>query len=155
MLGTPLETAGVIILVISAGGAYGAMIKNAGVSDTMRTFAGHHALNYVLLAWTISAALRAAQGSATVATITAVSIMGSIAGPAGFGIHPLYILLAIGFGSKFLAWMNDSGFWVISRFGGLTQGELLRSWTILVSLVSILGLIEVLALSSLLPHLPF
>ncbi|HSY54436.1 MAG TPA: hypothetical protein VK785_08315, partial [Opitutaceae bacterium] len=59
------------------------------------------------------------------------------------------------FGSKFLDWMNDSGFWVISRFGGLTQGELLRSWTILDSLVSILGLIEVLVLSSLLPHLPF
>ncbi|HXA15139.1 MAG TPA: SLC13 family permease [Opitutaceae bacterium] len=155
VLGTPLETAGVIILIISAGGAYGAMIKNAGVSDTVRTFAGHHALNYVLLAWVIAAVIRAAQGSATVATITAVSIMSSIAGTAGFGVHPLYILLAIGFGSKFLAWMNDSGFWVISRFGGLTQGELLRSWTILDSLVSILGLIEVLVLSSLMPHLPF
>lgn len=155
-LGSVLETTGVIILIVSAGGAYGAMIKNAGVGDAMRTIAGEHAINYVLLAWVSSAALRAAQGSATVATITAASIVLSVAGsPAGFGVNPLYILLASGFGSKFLSWMNDSGFWVICRLSGLTQGEMLRSWTVLVSLVSILGLIEVLIVSSLFPHLPF
>jgi GntP family gluconate:H+ symporter len=99
--------------------------------------------------------IRAAQGSATVATITAVGIMQSIAGPEGYGVHPVYILIAIGLGSKFLNWMNDSGFWVVSRFSGLTQGELLRSWTILVSLLSIFGLVEVLVLSSLFPNLWF
>ena len=62
-------------------------------------------------------------GAAIHATIAAVGIMQSIAGPQGFGVHPIYILLAIGFGSKFLAWMNDAGFWVICRLGGLTQEE--------------------------------
>lgn len=155
VLASPLETAGVIVLIVSAGGAYGAMIKNSGVGEAVKSLAGGQAIHYVLLAWVISAVMRAAQGSATVATITAVGIMQSIAGKEGFGVHPLYIFIAIGFGSKFLDWMNDAGFWVISRFSGLTQGELLKSWTILVSVVSILGLIEVLIVSSLFPHLPF
>ena len=155
VLGAPLETAGVIILIIAAGGAYGAMIKNAGVGESVRQLAGGHTLNFVLLAWITAAVLRAALGSATVATITAIGIMLSIAGPAGFGVHRLYILIAIGFGGKFLSWMNDPGFWVICRLGGLTQGETLRSWTIAVSLVSIIGLIEVLVVSALFPQLPF
>jgi GntP family gluconate:H+ symporter len=154
-LGSCVETAGVIILIVSAGGAYGAMIKHSGVGECVRELFGGSAIPHVLLAWGISAMIRAAQGSATVATITAVGIMQSIAGPEGYGVHPVYILIAIGLGSKFLNWMNDSGFWVVSRFSGLTQGELLRSWTILVSLLSIFGLVEVLVLSSLFPNLWF
>jgi GntP family gluconate:H+ symporter len=154
-LGPPLETAGVIILIISAGGAYGAMIQNAGLGEAVHNLAGNHPLNYVLLAWLTAAVIRAAQGSATVAMIAAVGIMLSIAGPRGFGISPIYVLLAIGFGSKFMSWMNDPGFWVIGRLGGLTQEETLGSWTILVSIVSVLGLIEVWAVSALFPHLPF
>ena len=144
-----------IILIIAAGGAYGAMIKNAGVGDSVKSLAGGHTINYVFLAWLVAAVIRAAQGSATVATIAAVGIMLSIAGTTGFGVHPLYILLAIGFGSKFLAWMNDAGFWVVSRIGGLTQEETLRSWTPTVSVISIVGLIEVLIVSWLFPTLPF
>ncbi len=155
VLGPPLETAGVIILIVSAGGAYGAMIKNSGVGEAVRSLAGTHAIHYVLLGWIISAAIRAAQGSATVATITAVGIMQSIAGADGFGIHPVYVFLAIGFGSKFLDWMNDSGFWVISRFSGLSQVELLKTWTLLVSALSVLGLLEVLLVSRFFPQLPF
>jgi GntP family gluconate:H+ symporter len=152
VLGPPLETAGVIILIVSAGGAYGAMIKNSGVGDAIRTFAGGNTTHYVLLAWIISAAIRVVQGSATVATITAVGIMQSVAGSEGYGVHPIYIMVAIGFGSKFLNWMNDSGFWVVNRFSGLTQGELLRSWSILISVVSLLGLAEVLLVARLFPH---
>jgi len=153
LLGHPLEMGAMIILIVSAGGAYGEMIKRAGLGAQVRDLAGGHVINYVLLAWTLSAVMRAAQGSATVAMITAAGIVLSVAGPAGFGVHPLYILMAIGFGSKFLSWMNDAGFWMISRVGGLTQGEALRSWTIMSSIMGILGLIEVLIVSSLWPHL--
>ena len=154
-LGAPLETAGVIILVVSAGGAYGAMIKNAGVGEAVRALAGGRELNHVLLAWTITAIIRGAQGSATVATIAGAGIMVSIAGAGGHGVHPLYILLAIGFGSKCLPWMNDAGFWVVSRMSGLTQGEMLRTWSPVLSLISVLGLIEVLVASTLWPQLGF
>ncbi len=155
VLGAPLEMAGVIILIIAAGGAYGAMIKNAGVGEAVRALANGHAVNYVLLAWLVAAVIRAAQGSSTVATITSVSIMFSVAGTGGFGVHPLYILLAVGFGSKFLAWMNDGGFWIICRIGGLTQEETLKTWTPLVSIVSVAGLAEVLAAAHWFPNLPF
>ncbi|NBV85085.1 MAG: hypothetical protein EBS01_02200 [Verrucomicrobia bacterium] len=108
-------------------------------------------IHYVWLAWLISASIRAVQGSATVATITAVGIMQSLAGNNGFGVHPIYIMTAIGFGSKFLNWMNDSGFWVVTKFSGLTQNEMLRSWTILASVLSVLGLLEVVIISKLFP----
>ncbi|HVU36388.1 MAG TPA: GntP family permease [Opitutaceae bacterium] len=155
LFGPPLETAGVIILIVSAGGAYGAMIKNAGVGDSIRHLFGANHLNPVLLAWAITALIRGAQGSATVATIAGVGLMTSIAGADGFGVHPLYIFLAIGFGSKCLPWMNDAGFWIVSRMSGLTQGEMLRTWSPVLSLISIFGLIEVLIASTLWPHLPF
>jgi GntP family gluconate:H+ symporter len=153
-LGRPIETAAVIILIISAGGAYGASIQKAGIGEAVRTIFGADGLNYVILGWVCSAVMRAAQGSATIATIAAVGIVTSIAGHGGFGVNPLYVLVAIGFGSKFLSWMNDPGFWLISRIGGLTQGETLRSWTVMVSITSMLGLAEVLALSHFFPRLP-
>jgi GntP family gluconate:H+ symporter len=155
LLGRPLELAGVMILIVSAGGAFGASIQNAGVGEQVRSLAGGHALNNVLLAWAVTALIRGAQGSATVATIAGVGIMASIAGKEGYGVHPIYIFLAIGFGSKCLLWMNDAGFWIVSRMSGLTQGEMLRSWSVVISLISVLGLIEVLIVSSIWPQLPF
>jgi len=145
----------VIILITAAGGAYGAMIRNAGVGDSVRALAGDQAVNYVLLAWSLAAVIRIAQGSATVAMITSASIMLSIAGPAGFGVHPFYVFLAIGYGATVLSWMNDSGFWVISRLGGLTEGETLRSWTMLLTVISIVGLIQVLVAAAIWPNLPW
>ncbi|MBM3843749.1 MAG: hypothetical protein FJ397_10910 [Verrucomicrobia bacterium] len=155
LLGPPLETAGVIILITAAGGAYGAMIKNAGVGDSVRVLAEGGGMNYVFLAWLLAVVVRVAQGSATVAMITASSIMLSIAGPAGFGVHVFYIYLAVGYGASMLSWMNDSGFWVIGRLGGLTEGETLRSWTLLLSLISVLGLIQALVAARLWPNLWF
>jgi GntP family gluconate:H+ symporter len=152
---SPLEVAGVIILITAAGGAYGAMINKSGIGDSVRTMADGFAVNYVLLAWVLAAVVRVAQGSATVAMITSASIMLSIAGPGGFGVHPLYIFLAIGYGATTLSWMNDSGFWVISRLGGLTEGETLRSWTVLLTVISIVGLLQALVAAALWPNLWF
>lgn len=155
LFGPPLETAGIIILIVSAGGAYGAMIKNAGVGESIRNHLGTEQLNPVLLAWTITALIRGAQGSATVATIAGAGLMTSIAGHGGFGVHPVYVYLAIGFGSKCLPWMNDAGFWIVSRMSGLTQGEMLRTWSPVLTLISVFGLIEVWIASTVWPQLPF
>ena len=155
VLGAPLEMAAIIILIISAGSAYGESIKGAGLGEAVRAAAAGHAISYVFVAWLLAVVLRAAQGSATVAMIAAAGIVSSMAGPAGFGVHPLYILLAVGYGSKAMSWMNDAGFWLVSRVGGLTQGEALRSWSILATGVSVIGLLEILAVSSLWPRLPF
>ncbi len=147
----PLATAGVIVLITAAGGAYGAMIRFAGIGPAVQTVFEGSEINYVLLAWCITAVVRVAQGSATVAMITAVGIMASLATEDGFGVHPLYIALSIGFGASILSWMNDSGFWVFSRMSGLTQKETLRSWTVVLTVISVLGLVQLLVLSALFP----
>jgi len=155
VLSSPLETAAMIILIIAAGSAYGESIKAAGLGDAVRLAAGGHAINYIFFAWLIAVVLRGAQGSATVAVIASTGIITSIAGSAGFGVHPLYILLAIGYGSKAMSWMNDAGFWLVSRTGGLTQSEALKSWSVLATIVSLVGLLEVLAVSHFIPQLSF
>ena len=155
VIGPPLETAGVIILITAAGGAYGAMIKNAGVGESVRVLATAGGMSHVLVAWLLAAVIRVAQGSATVAMITASTIMLSIAGTEGFGVHLFYIYLAVGYGATTLSWMNDSGFWVFSRLGGLTEGETLRSWTVLLTVISVVGLLQALVASALWPQLWF
>lgn len=151
LISEPLSTAGVIVLITAAGGAYGAMIRFAGIGPAVQTVFAGSEINYVLLAWCIAAVVRVAQGSATVAMITSVGIMGSLATAGGFGVHPLYIALSIGFGASVFSWMNDSGFWVFSRMSGLTQKETLRSWTMALTVISVVGLVQLLILSSLFP----
>jgi gluconate:H+ symporter, GntP family len=151
VVGEPLATAGVIILITAAGGAYGAMIRAGGIGDAVRALFAGSSINYVLLAWVLAAVVRVAQGSATVAMITAAGIMSSLVPVTGYGVHPIYIMLAIGFGASTSSWMNDSGFWIFSRMSGLTQAETLRTWTVTLTAIAVFGLIELLIISSILP----
>ncbi len=148
----PLEIAGIIILITSAGGAFGAMIKHSGIGNAIEVLTADMNLHYVILAWIISAVMKTAQGSTTVAVITASSIMYAIIGDgASLAYHPIYIYLAVGFGGGFISWMNDSGFWVVSKMSGFTEKEALQTWTLTFACIAIIGLFEVLIFSSLLP----
>ncbi len=152
IIGPPFATAGVIILIASAGGAFGYMLKNAGVGDAIKALAEGRHISLILLAWTVSAVIRIAQGSATVAMITTSSmIYPMISAPGAIHYHPMYIYLAIGFGSKMLSWMNDSGFWTVSKLSGFTEKETLQSWTIIVSVISATGLVLTLLTAALFP----
>jgi GntP family gluconate:H+ symporter len=153
VIGPPLETAGTIILITAAGGAFGAMIKLAGVGESVRSLTSDFAFNPVLLAWLLATVLRIAQGSTTVAMITAASIMFSLAGPGGFSVHPLYIFAACGYGGLSISWMNDSGFWIFSRMSGMTEGQTLRTWTPTIAVVALTGLVELVLLSTFFPRL--
>lgn len=154
LIGPPIETAGVIILITAAGGAFGGMLKNAGVGDAIKATSADINVNMIVLAWLVAVVLRVAQGSATVAMLTTSSILWPMIDPAhnpALPYHSMYIFLAVGFGAFCGSWMNDSGFWVVSRLGGLSEGETLRSWTVLLTLNSIVGLLFTLLLSSILP----
>ena len=153
VIGPPLETAGTIILITAAGGAFGAMIKLAGVGESVRSLTTDFAVNPVLLAWLLACVLRVAQGSTTVAMITAASIMFSLSGPTGFSVHPLYIFAACGYGGLSISWMNDSGFWIFSRMSGMTEGQTLRTWTPAIAVVALTGLAQLLLLSAFFPQL--
>ena len=147
----PLQTAGIIILITGAGGAFGGMIRLAGVGDTIGSLAEEFKISYILLAWGATAVVRIAQGSATVAMITGVGLMSAVIGGGELDYHPLYIFLAIGFGSITLSWMNDSGFWVVQRLSGFTEKETLKTWSVLLTAIAVLGLVQTLIFSKILP----
>lgn len=151
LLGPALETAGVIILITSAGGAFGGMLKHAGVGEAIRHFAMGRDLNLIFLAWAVAVLMKFAQGSATVSMLTTAAMMVGVTSGAELPYHPMYLFLAIGFGALGLSWMNDSGFWVIGRLSGFTERETLRTWTVLAFAMSVAGLLETLLLASLLP----
>ncbi|HAE12285.1 MAG TPA: hypothetical protein DCG39_11650 [Opitutae bacterium] len=148
----PLSTAGVILLITGAGGAFGAMIRMSGVGESVGAVAEEFDLSYVLLAWGVTAFIRIAQGSATVSMITGVGLMAAVIGDGdALGYHKAYVFLAIGFGSITLSWMNDSGFWVVQRLSGFTEKETLKTWSVMLTAISVLGLGLCLLGSALLP----
>ncbi len=165
MLEAPLGTAAVIILITAAGGAFGGMLRNAGVGEAIKEVALAHSIDVIFLGWLTALVIRVAQGSATVAMLTTSAIIWPMMNPgdqippaeltaamAGkLGFHPMYVFLAIGFGGFGGSWMNDSGFWVISKLGGLTERETLQSWTVLATILSVAGLILTFVASRLLP----
>lgn len=154
LISGPLETAGVIILITSAGGAFGLMLRNAGVGDAIKAVAAGSSVNMILLSWLVAAVIRVAQGSATVAMLTTSAMVFPMMDPASgmsLGYHPMYIYLAIGFGAFCCSWMNDSGFWVVSRLSGMTETETLRTWTVLLTGVSMAGLLVTFVAAKILP----
>ncbi len=151
LVGPPLETAGMIILITSAGGAFGLALRSAGVGDAVKVLAQGYSINLIFLGWLVAVVIRVAQGSATVAMLTASSIMAPMLATTDLGCHPLYLFLSIGFGAMFCSWMNDSGFWVVSRLSGMTEKETLRTWTLQLTADSIIGLCVTMLFSKLWP----
>lgn len=152
LINEPFMTAGVIILITSAGGAFGLMLKNAGVGEAIQAAVAGKEINLILLSWVVAAVIRIAQGSATVAMLTtAAMVHPMLAEGAGLPFHPVYIFLSIGFGAMMLSWMNDSGFWVVGKLSGFTEKETLKSWTMVVSINSVVGLLVCLVFAKLLP----
>ncbi|MGA1238267.1 MAG: GntP family permease [Limisphaerales bacterium] len=155
LVGHPLSVAAVVILITSAGGAYGLMLRNIGVGDTVKELVAGRDINLVLLAWLMASVIRVAQGSATVSMMTTVALMSPLmADGSQMTFHPVYIFLAIGFGSMIMSWMNDSGFWVVSKLSGFTEGETLRTWTVVATVNSVAGISVVYILSKVLPFAP-
>lgn len=135
-----LASGGVIILITCGGGAFGGMLQQTGVAGLIRDLPSYSPQVIVVLAFLITTAVRSAQGSATVAMITAVGILAGFASSDSLGCHPVYLALAIGCGSKPIAWMNDSGFWVICKMSGMTEAEGLRFVTPMSIIMGAVGL---------------
>jgi GntP family gluconate:H+ symporter len=125
LVGRSLASAGNIILITAAGGAFGAMLRQAGIEGAVGSLAQDVPGIMILpVAFAVTAAIRTLQGSATVAMITAVGVLQGFA--PGLPFHPVYLAMAIGAGSKPVSWMTDSAFWVITRMSGMTEAEGLR-----------------------------
>ena len=120
--------AGLLILIVGAGGAFGAIINGSGIAESLVKTLSSMNLSLLWLGFLLTAILRAAQGSATVAAVTVASLMAPMIAPAG--VNALTVGLAICCGSMCCSFPNDSGFWVISRFSGLSVSQMLRVWTL-------------------------
>ena len=149
-----LMSGGVIILITAAGGAFGAMLQDTHISNTIKDYfagAGASGIALLLLGWGIAAVLKVAQGSSTVAMIVGAGMMSAIIGDAKPDYNMVYVATAVGTGSLMGSWMNDSGFWVFTKMGGLTESESLKSWTPLLMVLSLVGLVVTIMLSQVLP----
>ena len=138
-----ISDAGTIVLLTCSGGAFGAALQQL---DLATAIAGRFTnlttpWGLLLTAFVLTAVIRAAQGSATVAMITSVAIIAPLAESLPLPFHPLYLALAIGCGSKPLPWMNDSGFWQVATMTGMSTTQTLKTFSVALTLMGLSGFV--------------
>jgi len=129
-----LMSCGVMILLVCAGGAFGEMLGTAGVGKVVEPLfprgGSGSALATLWIVFTATMAIKIIVGSSTVAIATASGMLAAMdTSAAAVGCHPVYLAAAIGTGSLVFSWMNDPGFWIVTRLSGMSETEGLRSWT--------------------------
>ena len=146
-----LMSGGGIILITAAGGAFGGMLQQTGISARIADLTGHYQMALIPLAFIIAAVIRTAQGSATVALITTSGILAGMANSGHLQYHHLYLGLAIGCGSKLVPWMNDAGFWIVCKMSNLTEKEALKTLAPLNTIMGVAGLIFIMIAAKVFP----
>ena len=143
-----LGPAGIIILITGAGGVFKAILGASGVGDALAEWLGGYGISAVVLAYLFSMIVRVAQGSATVAMMTAAGLMAGIVAGGDYSASDLALItIAIAAGSTMLSHVNDSGFWIISRYLGMSEAQTLKTWTVLSVAISLIGFALTLVLS--------
>lgn len=140
LTGASLRPVGMILLVVGAGGFFGAVLAATGVGKAVAGTLSSAGLPLVVLAYVISCALRVAQGSATVAIVTTGGIVAPLLAEAEYSQPQLALIaMAIAAGSIIASHVNDGGFWIVSRYFGIPVKETLQSWTVLETVLSVSG----------------
>ena len=139
-----VKSIAMIVLIIAAGGAFKQILVDSGIGEQVKALTANMPLSPLLLGWLIAALLRITLGSATVAALTA---SGMVIPFVTAGASPELMVLAVGAGSLMLSHVNDTGFWMFKEYFNLSLKETFKTWTIMESLISILGLLGVLLLN--------
>jgi Gnt-I system low-affinity gluconate transporter len=143
-----LEPAGVVILITGAGGAFKQVLIDSGVGQMLASVFIEAQFSVFILGFLIAAITRVAQGSATVAMITGAGLMAPILELQPMSAPSLGLLvIAISSGATILSHVNDSGFWLVSRYLGLSEKDTLKTWTVMTTLISLVGLASCLMIS--------
>jgi len=146
-LGRALEPTAVILLVTGAGGAFKQVLVDTGAGAMMAEGFLAFGVGPIIAGFLLAGLVRVAQGSATVAMLTAAGLSAPLAVAAGLeGWDLARMVIAIAAGASIVSHVNDSGFWLVSRYFGLSAGETLRTWTIASTLVGVVGFTVVLLL---------
>lgn len=138
------KSVAVIILIIAGGGAFKQILVDSNVGDSIKAATGAWNLSPLALGWLIAAVFRVALGSATVAALTTSGIVLPMLTP---DVSPELMVLSVGAGSLFCSHVNDTGFWMFKEYFGLTIKQTFGTWTVMESLISVLGLLGVLLLN--------
>ena len=134
---------GMTVLVVGGGGGFARVLSDSGVADSIGRFGDMLHLSPLLYGWLISAFIRVATGSATVAITTASGLLAPIIAmhPELSQTHVALIIVAIGCGSLFLSHLNDAGFWIVKDCLGLTVQQTFKTWTVCETIVGIVGML--------------
>ncbi|MGW6613287.1 GntT/GntP/DsdX family permease [Streptomyces erythrochromogenes] len=135
-----------ILLIVGAGGGFKQTLIDVGVGQMILDLSQNWAVPTLLLAWLIAVAIRLATGSATVATISAAGLVAPLAADMSTTGTAL-LVLAIGSGSLFFSHVNDAGFWLVKEYFGMTVGQTVKTWSVMETVISVVGLGCVLLLS--------
>ncbi|TXN37250.1 gluconate transporter [Flagellimonas hymeniacidonis] len=144
-LSSSVSSITMILLIIAGAGALKEVLVDSGVSNYIADLLKGSSVSPLVLAWLIATAIRVCVGSATVAGLTAAGIVLPLA--SGTGVNTELMVLAIGSGSLMLSHVNDTGFWMFKEYFNLTVKETLSTWTVMETLVGIIGLLGVLTLN--------
>ncbi|WP_447644952.1 GntP family permease [Nocardioides zeae] len=133
-----------ILLIVAAGGGFKEVLVSTGVGTLLAEWARDANVSVMLLAWVLAVLIRLATGSATIATVTASSLMASLVDGLSSGEVSLMVL-AIGAGSVFFSHLNDAGFWLVKEYFRLDVPQTIKTWSTMESVLSVTGLLLVLA----------
>ena len=137
-----LEPAGVVVLVTGAGGVFKQVLVDSGVGDLLGAYFSEQAVPPVLLGFMLSSLIRIAQGSATVAMITAAGLTAPVLQHLSLDpAQTALVVIAIAAGASVVSHVNDSGFWLVNRFLDQTEAETLRSWTVISTVAGVTGFV--------------
>ena len=140
VMDSALAPTAIVILVTGAGGVFGKVLTVSGIGKALAEGLQSVGLPLILMAFILAAVLRASQGSATVAIITTAGLLAASVADGGYTpVQTALILVSIGFGAFGLSHINDSGFWIVTRYLGLSVADGLRTWTVLTTILGVAG----------------
>jgi Gnt-I system low-affinity gluconate transporter len=140
-----LVPAGIIILLTGAGGAFKQVLIDTGIGELIASSIGASSSSILFFAFIIAAAVRIMQGSATVAMITSAGVVAPLMAIES-GFFNALVVVTIASGATVLSHVNDSGFWLVNRYFGLTEKQTLQSWTAMTTIIGFIGLVSALLL---------
>jgi len=136
------QAAGIIILLTGAGGAFKQILINTGAGEMIADALNNAWFNPLLFGFIVAALVRILQGSSTVAMITAAGITAPVLTGGEYSMaQTSLIVIAIASGASILSHVNDSGFWLVGQYLGLTEKQTFKTWTVMTTLIAIVGLL--------------
>lgn len=146
-----ISVGAVCVLITGAGGAFGGVLVECGIGSAITGLFHSTGISPIIFAYVLAVIFKTSQGSSATSMITVSAMLAPLLPEMGLTVNPVYILTAIASGAMTFSWMNDSGFWVITKLCNMTEKESLKTVSMGSLIMSITGLVVTLILSMILP----